>query len=238
MNILRNIFWFIFIISIPMLLVSSVVVLELNCLPFYEYAYQKYHISEVTGFTDEQLMRITRHLIQFFNGKVENVQLMMEKKGKPLYLFRSREIEHLNDVKVLFHHTFQVLIITLLCFVTYLIFTIVRRDRNRWYHFWKSLRGGNILTVGLLLVLGIFVFFGFYQLFLQFHYLVFGDPASSPWMLDSRTDHLIMMYPLNFWQDAAILGIGAIVIIALIFILISSIALLGYRRKSRYHYGR
>ncbi len=238
MNILRNIFWFIFIISIPILLISSVVELELNFLPLYEYAYQKYHISEVTGFTDEQLMRITRHLIQFFNGKVENVQLMMEKKGKPLYLFHSHEIEHLNDVKVIFHYTFQVLIITLLCFAVYLIFTIARRDQNRWYHFWKALRGGNILTVGLLLVLGIFVFFGFYQLFLQFHYLVFGDPASSPWILDPRTDYLIMMYPLNFWQDAAILGIGTIVIAALLFILISSIVLQGYRRKGRYHYKR
>ncbi|HOF03971.1 MAG TPA: hypothetical protein PLT58_08420, partial [Atribacterota bacterium] len=67
-----------------------------------------------------------------------------------------------------------------------------------------------------------------------FHYLVFGDPASSPWMLDPRTDHLVMMYPLNFWQDATILGIGTIIAAALLMSLISFIALRKYRHRRSY----
>jgi len=233
-NILRVIFWIIFIISIPLLLISSTVVLELNFLPFYEYAYQKYHISEATGFANDQLMVITRHLIQFFNDKITTVQLMIENNGKPMYLFHDYEIEHLNDVKVLFRYTFQVLIVTLLYCLGYLCFTRVNQNKKKWYYFWKGLRKGNILTLVLLLGLGIAIFFGFHSLFTKFHYLVFGDPRNSPWMLDPRTDYLIMMYPLNFWQDAVILGIGVMIFTALLLIFISSIALIKYRKRIRY----
>ncbi len=233
MNNLRITFWFIFIISIPILLISSTVVLELNFLPFYEYAYQKYHISEVTGFTNNQLMKITRHLIQFFNGKINHVQLMVEKNGKSIYLFHEYEIEHLNDVKVLFRYTFQALRVSLLCCLVYLFFTMVSRNKKKWYYFWQALRKGNLLTLVLLLILGVGVFFGFHNLFIRFHYLVFGDPQSSPWMLDPRTDYLIMMYPLNFWQDAALLGIGMIIFTALLLIVISSLVLGRYHSRHR-----
>jgi len=215
-------------------LISSAVVLELDFLPFYEYAYQKYHISEVTGFTNDQLMVITRHLIQFFNDKVAHAQLMIENNGKPMYLFHVYEIEHLNDVKVLFHYAFQVLIVTLLYCLGYLLFTMVSRNRKKWYYFWKGLRNGNILTLGSLLGLGIAIFFGFHNLFTKFHYLVFGDPRNSPWMLDPKTDYLIRMYPLNFWQDAVILGIGMVILTALLLIFISSIVLISYRKRIRY----
>lgn len=233
MNNLRTIFFFLFIVSIPILLVSSAIVFELNLLPFYEYAYQKYHINQVTGFSDDQLMKITRHLIQFFNGKINHVQLMVEKDGKPIYLFHDYEIKHLNDVKVLFRYTFQALLLSLVYFLGYLFFTIVSRNKRKWYYFWQGLRKGSLLAIGLLLILGVSVFFGFQELFIRFHYLVFGDPQNSPWMLDPRTDYLIMMYPLNFWQDAAILGIGIIITTALVLIVVSSIASRRYVIKRR-----
>ncbi|HOR42630.1 MAG TPA: TIGR01906 family membrane protein [Atribacterota bacterium] len=234
MSALRTIFWVIFIISIPVFLISSTVVLEFNCLPFYEYAYQKYHINEVTGFTNEQLLMITRHLIQFFNGKADSAQLMLEKNGKPVYLFHDYEIQHLNEVRVLFRYTFQVMIIALIFFFLYLVFTRLSRVKKKWYYFWKGLMNGNFLTLGLLFGLGITVLVGFHSLFTKFHYLVFGDPASSPWMLDPRTDHLVMMYPLNFWQDATILGIGTIIAAALLMSLISFIVLRKYRHRRSY----
>ncbi|MDD3461942.1 MAG: TIGR01906 family membrane protein, partial [Mesotoga sp.] len=203
MNTLRTIFWIIFIITIPLLLISSTVLLEMNCLPFYEYAYQKYQISGVTGFSDEQLMGITRHLVQFFNGKIASPQLMLENQGKPMYLFHDYEITHLQDVKVLFRYTFYLALITLIYGAGYLFFTGISGGKKRWHFFWKGVRNGSILTLGLLLSLGAAIFIGFYNIFIKFHYLVFGDPQSSPWMLNPLTDYLVMMYPLNFWQDAA-----------------------------------
>lgn len=233
MKILNVILWWIFILSIPLLLISATVSLELQCLPFYEYAYQKYRISEVTGFDGHQLKLITCHLIQFFNGKVESVQLMVEKDDKPVYLFHDYEIEHLEDVKLLFQTNFKIQMISLLYFLVYLIFSIFSKKQKKWIHFWKGLRNGSILTISLLVSLGVFVFLGFHQLFIHFHYLVFGDPQSSPWILDPRIDHLVMMYPLNFWQDAAILGIVTILVTAIALIGICWIFLRKYRNHAR-----
>ena len=231
MRITHTILSWILVLIIPLMLISSVAKVEMQYLPFYQYQYEKNGISEITGFSNEELMLITRHLVQFFNSKVDSAQLMVEKKGKPLYLFHDYEIEHLNDVKTLFHSLFQVSIITLSYFTAYLIFTMVSRNKNRWYYFWKGLRNGNILTLVLLIALGVVVFLGFNNIFIKFHYLVFGDPASSPWILDPRTDYLIMMYPLNFWQDAVVMGIAVISIVALLLALMSSLLLPSYRRR-------
>ncbi len=231
MRITHTILSWIFVLIIPLMLISTVARVEMQYLPFYQYQYEKNYISEITGFSNEELMLITRHLIQFFNNKVESAQLVVEKDGKPFYLFHDYEIEHLDDVKALFHSVFQVLIITLFYSISYLIFTMISRNKNRWYYFWKGSRNGNILTLVLLIALGAAVFLGFSNIFIKFHYLVFGDPASSPWILDARTDYLIMMYPLNFWKDAAVLGIAVIIIASLFLALISSLLLPAYRRR-------
>lgn len=234
MSVLRTIPWLVFIISIPLLLISSTVLLEMNYLPFYEYAYQKYHISEVTGFSDEQLMEITRHLMQFFNDKIASPQLMLENQGKPMYLFHDYEIRHLRDVKMLFRYSFYVALVTLVYGAGYLLFTRMRGGRKRWNYFWRGVRNGNILTLVLLISLSIAIMVGFYDIFIKFHYLVFGDPQSSPWILNPLTDYLVMMYPLSFWQDAAILGIVVIVGVALLMSFISMIGV--YRTSGRGRY--
>ncbi len=235
MGAIRTVLWWIFIFSIPFLLISGAVKVETQYLPFYQYQYEKNHISEITGFTNTQLMMITRHLIQFFNGKVKSAQLMIEKNGKPIYLFHEHEIVHLNDVKVLFKNTFLILIAASIYIFGYLILTMISGYKGKWFYFWKGLRNGSGLTIIILIILGIGVLIGFHSLFTRFHYLVFGDPQNSPWMLDPRTDHLIMMYPLKFWQDATVMGIALVVIAALIIVLISSMGMLGTRRRIRYY---
>ncbi|NLL62428.1 MAG: TIGR01906 family membrane protein [Candidatus Atribacteria bacterium] len=237
MNILRTIPWLVFIISIPLLLISSTVFLEMNYLPFYEYAYQKYHISEVTEFSDEQLMGITRHLVQFFNDKIASPQLMLENQGKPMYLFHDYEIRHLQDVKMLFRYSFYVALVMLVYGVGYLLFTRMSGGKKRWNYFWRGVRNGNILTLVLLISLGIAIIVAFHNIFIKFHYLVFGDPQSSPWMLNPLTDYLVMIYPLSFWQDAIIFGIGVIAVVAL---LMSFISIIGVNRtagRGRYWVG-
>lgn len=233
MKIIRVLLWWIFILSIPVLLISTVVRVEVQCLPFYEYEYEKYNISEVTGFDSWQLGVITRHLIQFFNGKVESAQLVVEKNNNPMYLFHDHEIVHLEDVQEIFQYVYKIQLISLGYFLFYLLINIIFRKRKKLIYFWKGLKNGSILTIGLLVTLGAGAFFGFHQLFIQFHYLVFGDPQSSPWILDPRTDHLVMMYPLNFWQDALMLGIIAILAISVILIGLSWLFSIKYHRSRR-----
>jgi integral membrane protein (TIGR01906 family) len=233
LKIIRVILWWIFILSIPVLLVSTVIRVEVQFLPFYEYEYEKNNISQVTGFDNRQLGIITRHLIQYFNGKVESPQLVVEKDNETMHLFHDHEIVHLEDVKEVFGYVFKIHYIAMAYFVFYLLVNILCRKKQKLVYFWKGLRNGSILTILLLVILGIGMFVGFHNLFIQFHYLVFGDPQSSPWILDPRTDHLVMMYPLNFWQDAAIFGAVAIIAVSVILVILSWLLSLGYRHNRR-----
>ena len=58
---------------------------------------------------------------------------------------------------------------------------------------------GGLLTLGLLIVVGLFALVGFDSLFLKFHQLSFSNDF---WQLDPRRDYLIIMFPQGFWFDA------------------------------------
>ena len=58
---------------------------------------------------------------------------------------------------------------------------------------------GGILTVVLLLLAGLLSLVDFTQAFIAFHEMAFSNDL---WMLDPRTDYLVMIFPEGFWFDA------------------------------------
>ena len=195
---------------------TSVVQFEINFRPFYHYSYQKYDIGEVTGFNDKQLRIITNHLIQYFNGKVDQAQLILEKDNEPIYLFHDYELQHLKDVKALFQLNLFILKVTVAYIIFYFLLILIGFYKKKWLLFWKGIKAGSFITIMGMLSLGIAAYVNFYWLFIQFHYLVFGDPQNSPWQLDPRKDYLIMLYPNGFWADAASLGVLTIMVMAIV----------------------
>ena len=135
MKIIRIILWWIFVLSIPILLVSTVVRLEVQFQPFYEYEYEKNNINQVTGFDNRQLGIITRHLIQYFNGKVASPQIVVQKNDEPMYLFGDHELVHLEDVKDIFQSVFIIQYISLGYFFFYLLINIVFKRKNKLIDF-------------------------------------------------------------------------------------------------------
>ena len=60
---------------------------------------------------------------------------------------------------------------------------------------------GGVLTVVLLGLAGLLSLVDFSQAFVRFHELAFSNDL---WILDPRTDYLIMLYPEGFWLDATL----------------------------------
>ena len=60
---------------------------------------------------------------------------------------------------------------------------------------------GSGITLALMLALGLGILLGFDQLFWQFHVISF---ANELWQLDPTRDYLIMLFPRDFWYDAAL----------------------------------
>lgn len=207
----RVAYW-LFIICFPLLLLTSTVRLQVNSTHIYEYGFDKYEISEVTGIDESQLSQVATRLIDYFNSRVETPQIKVVKDGKEFELFHDYELVHLKDVKGLFRLDYLVQGIVLAYVVIYVLLFLLWK-KGRWQDLAKGITRGGILTLGLIAVLGIVSIFSFEWLFIQFHHISFSNPY---WMLDPSRDYLIMLFPPGFWQDIAIIGAGAIATEALL----------------------
>jgi integral membrane protein (TIGR01906 family) len=188
-----------FILCLPFLLVTASVSGAVNCRWLYQYGFEKYDISQVTGLAPAELKKAADGLMHNFNSADENISLTVEKDGKPFQLFNEREVAHLRDVKGLFRLVYKVLLGAVIYALVYVGFSVFwQRDRRRlaW-----GLLGGSGLTLVLILALGTGMLLDFDWLFLQFHLLSF---ANDFWLLDPARDYLIMLCPQGFWLDAAL----------------------------------
>jgi integral membrane protein (TIGR01906 family) len=200
-----------FILCLPVLLLTASLSLAVNTEWLQHYGFEKYGISEVTGLARAELDEAAAGLIDYFNSGDENISLTVVKDGEPFELFNEREAGHLRDVKELIHLGYRVLLGTFvyaLAFVGVSLFWWRDRARLGW-----GLVGGGALTLVLMVAIGLVIVFNFDQFFLQFHLISF---ANDLWMLDPTTDYLIMMFPRGFWFDAALFCAIVTAVLALI----------------------
>jgi integral membrane protein (TIGR01906 family) len=197
MKIIQAVAQWIFILCLPAFLLTASLSAAMNCQALYEYGFNKYDISRVTGLTSEELSKATDGLISYFNSSEEYIDVTVTKNGHPFTLFNEREVQHLKDVKGLFWLCYYVLIGTVTYALAYLgVALFWWRDKRRlgW-----ALAGGGGLTLVLMALVGILIAFDFDGFFLQFHLLSF---ANDFWQLNPATDYLLMMFPQGFWFDA------------------------------------
>lgn len=213
MKIVRVAARWLFIICFPLLLLTSTVRLAASSIHVYEYAFDKYGISEVTKIERGQLSEIGRRLVDYFDSEVETPQIkVVNESGEEFELFHDYELVHLRDVKGLFQLDYRIQVASLAYIVIYSLLFLLWK-KGRWQSLAKQITWGSALTLALIAVLGIASIFNFEQLFVQFHLISFSNPY---WMLDPSKDYLIMLFPEGFWQDIAFLGGGAIVVEALL----------------------
>lgn len=199
-----------FVLCLPLLLLSASIGGAANSISLYKYGFEKYEVSKTTGLDTENLAFLAEELIQYFNSDAQYISISVVKDGQSFALFNEREIVHLKDVKGLFRLDYWIFLGTLIYALAYIGFTIWRRERR---HLALGLIWGSGLTLGLMLVLGIGALLNFDQLFLQFHLLSF---ANELWLLDPTNDYLIMLFPRGFWYDATLFiaiatAVGAVV---------------------------
>ena len=214
MQVVKVIAYWLFVLSLPLLLLTSTIRLGVNSTHIYEYSFNKYHISQVTGIDSAQLSEVARKLIKYFNSRVETPQIEVVKDGKKFELFQENEqnceLTHLKDVKGLFQLDYLMQRISLAYTIIYILLFLLWW-KGRWQDLVKGIKRGCALTLVLIAVLGIAsIFLNFEQLFIQFHQLVFHNLC---WM---STGYLPRLFPELFWRDIALFGSGTIAASALL----------------------
>jgi len=195
----------VFILCLPLLLLTASIGWAVNSFWLYTSGFDKYDVSQTTGLAQPELEKVARGLISYFNSGEEYITLTVIKNGEPFELFNQREVSHLKDVKGLIRLDYRVLLGTLIFALTYAGISLFWRRKKYWRRLAWGVVGGSGLTLLLMLALGVGALFNFEQLFIQFHLLSFTNEF---WMLDPMSDYLIMLFPAGFWYDAAILCAG------------------------------
>ena len=99
-----------FILCLPLLLLTVSIGGAVNCLSLYKYGFEKYNVGQTTGLAESELDKTARGLISYFNSGEEYISLTAIKRGKPFELFNQRESVHLRDVKGLIWLDYWVLL--------------------------------------------------------------------------------------------------------------------------------
>jgi len=187
-----------FILSLPVLLLTASVSAAANSPWFYTYGFDKYEVSETTGLDDEQLSLVAHELISYFNSGEETISVYAVKDGEPFQVFNEREVIHLKDVKGLFGLVYGLLLGTGIYACVYFGVSLFWWRESRPPA--RGLLRGGVLTLVIMVVVGVMVAINFDWFFRQFHLISF---ANDFWMLDPATDYLIMLFPQGFWFEAA-----------------------------------
>jgi len=201
MRILRLTAQWLFILCLPVLLLTASIGVAVNSLWLYEYGFEKYSVGQTTGLAEVELEKAAKGLIRYFNSDEEYISLTVVKDGQPFELFNQREVIHLKDVKELIWLDYWVLLGSLVYALSYAGTSLFWRKRRYWRRLAWGVVGGGGITLALMLALGLGTLLGFDQLFLQFHLISF---ANLFWQLDPATDYLIMLFPQGFWFDVTL----------------------------------
>jgi len=190
-----------FMLCLPILLLTASIGWAVNSLWLYKYGFDKYNVSQTTGLADSELEKAATGLISYFNSDEDYISLTVMKDGEPFELFNEKEVTHLKDVKGLIWLDYWVLLGTLIYVLAYAVACLFWRKRGYWRRLAWGVVGGGGITLALMLALGLGTLLGFDQLFWQFHLISFTNEL---WQLDPATDYLIMLFPQGFWYDATL----------------------------------
>ena len=211
----RRVLELLFILAVPLLLITGSVTWAVNDAGLYHRGFEKYQISRYTGITNHDLRQAGADIRHYFNSGEEPLALRAKVQGVEREVFNQREVDHMRDVKGLIRGVYWLTALSAAYLLGYVAFGLWRYR----YPFIQrlarlSLWGGGV-TVGLVVAVGLFSLVGFDSLFLLFHQISFSNDL---WQLDPRTDYLIIMFPLGFWFDAtmrvALSAVGFALILA------------------------
>lgn len=189
------------IITLPTIFLLTSVDIAASDMDFFEAKYKEYDRPEKTGISHENLMKVTQELLSYLKGDRDNIIIYTEINGENRQVFMEREVLHLKDVKVLFQRGYLIRNISVIIALISIVFLFINNKKL----FSKSFIVASLIPVGLMALLSIPLIINFYETFTIFHEIFFTNDL---WLLDPKTEVLIQMYPLQFFNSIAFRIIG------------------------------
>jgi integral membrane protein (TIGR01906 family) len=228
----RQVAALVFIIALPVALVTTTIRIVANEPRLYSYAADHYDTPETTGIERSELLRASGELRDYFNNGDDAVFIRVRKDGDLISLFNPRETAHLRDVKSLFQASFRMQEGTVVFVLAYVVGMFIWAREGTLRGLAKQLLISSALGVVVIGLLGAVIATGFDAAFERFHLIFFTNDL---WQLDPDRDRLIQMFPEGFWQDVT-LWVGIATLAELGLLALGSLAYLGLSRRAALTY--
>jgi integral membrane protein (TIGR01906 family) len=188
-----------FVISVPLFLITINVLQVTNDLVFYEREFALYRVDQITGLTSPQLREVALAFLAYFGGQRDALDMQVEIRGVRRPLFNQRELAHMEDVFHLMQGVKAVQVASGLALIGLGALGFILRGRAFLRFFGRLCLMGGGVTIALLLGLAGLALVDFGDAFVQFHLIAFSNDL---WILDPTRDYLLMLFPEGFWFDA------------------------------------
>ncbi|WP_343344906.1 TIGR01906 family membrane protein [Terrisporobacter petrolearius] len=186
--------------SLAIFIISGSVILGLRCKSLYYYDVKKLNISEISGFTEEEIKQNYDYLIDYnLNKNVEEFHLPTIKYSKEGKI-------HFEEVRNIFQIVKKVFYISGLISVLGIIISI--KNKNI-----KFLNTASIMTILLPIITAIPLMINFNYFFIKFHETVFSNDY---WIFDPSIDPVINMLPQDVFFHIGIFILGIILTISIL----------------------
>ena len=191
-----------FIVALPLVLVTSNVRWAFNSISLYELGFDRNNVTETTGLSDDQLSRAAMQIRDYFNSDEDELHVLVDFGSGPQELFNDTETLHMRDVKELVSNTYRVQEGAFLYLFLFISLGFLLRGIEFVGVMRRLLTYGSTTTVVLVLAVGLVSLVAFGPLFTLFHEVSF---ANDFWLLDPRTSFLVRMFPFDFWLETTII---------------------------------
>lgn len=230
MGFARSLATILFIVALPVAIITTNVRLLMNAPVVYDYAFDRYDAESSTGLSRSDLDACAAELRRYFNNGEPTYYCTVTENGLPAPIFSAKETQHMEDVKGLVTWMNLLQVITVMFVVAYgVLFFVWSKEGNL-----RELAGQSLasLLIGGLVVgaIAAFAAVGFEAAWERFHEIAF---TNDNWLLNPRTDHLIQMFPEAFWRDAVFI-MGALTLLeAALIAAVSGIYLISTKGERR-----
>jgi len=183
---------------------------------FYYEGFKKYDVQDIVGISDQDMADVTHALVTYIDDGSGDLHIEATVFGEKMAYFNPKEQAHLNDIKIIIRSIRSVLTKMAIAMVCLWLLLIIL-NRKHLKNALKPLKYSFIVSLVLLATLGIMYIVDFNWAFTKMHEILFYNDL---WLLNSKTDRLLQMMPLQFFMRFALYWFGFVFLFNAIYVAI------------------
>lgn len=184
----------VFVVAVPLFVVGTNVRWLFTDRGFILDGFRDNRVDLTTRLDARQLELVAAEFVNYFTAPPGRLDVTVTVDGRQRPLFNEREVRHMEDVQALVQVFLRLQLIAAVAIAARVLFAVaVERSMK---NLGLDLMWSAGVMISVVLLVGVLALIDFTSLWTMFHRIAFRNEL---WLLDPRTDYLIMLFPEPFW---------------------------------------